>query len=865
MKGKTWIVLGITLAALGLLATVTVWARPGAPQAPLSTSFTYQGRLLNGGSVVSDTCAFAFSLWDAETLGAQAGITQTVSAVEVRDGYFTVQLNDSGQFGADAFTGDGRWLQVAVQCSGDADYATLGRQKLTAAPYAHYAQRSPWSGLTDVPAGFADGVDNTSIVVSGTNVFAGQGLNQLSAGNSITLSVAPPYRLPQTCADGQIVEWDDAGSVWVCGDDDAGGSGVGWSLTGNAGTDPAVNFLGTTDAVSLTLAVNGAPALRLSPTSGAPNLVGGDGSNSVPPGVTGATVSGGRDNQATASYAAIAGGQQNQAIALAAAIGGGNSNTASGDYATVGGGSSNDATGTYATVAGGGSNDVTADYATISGGTYNDASARYAFIGGGGGFPTGHDVTDEYGTVSGGQRNRAGDNAGTTTDATHATVGGGRNNVAGASYATVGGGQDNVITGTYATIGGGTENTASGYWAAIAGGYFNTASGAGAFIGGGEDNDASDEYTTVAGGFLNAASSSHANVGGGYHNTASGDYATVGGGRDNVASGDRAAVGGGYHNTAGGAGAFVGGGGYDGTTTGSNEALGDASTISGGYANDASDYAATVGGGYANTASGFRATIDGGSHNTASTDSATVGGGNHNTASGVFATIGGGSSSTASGFAATISGGWDNTASGFAATVSGGYTNTASGDYSFAAGCHAKANHDGCFVWGDSNYGDVTCDVDDAFIVRASGGITMYTDSGLSSGMYLSAGGSSWNAVSDRERKENFQPIDAQELLARLAGIPITTWNYKAQDPSIRHIGPMAQDFNTLVEGLGGEGEEYINTLDADGLALAAIQGLYAQNQALQAENAAQQAQIEALEARLAAFEAALAALQGGE
>jgi hypothetical protein len=106
--------------------------------------------------------------------------------------------------------------------------------------------------------------------------------------------------------------------------------------------------------------------------------------------------------------------------------------------------------------------------------------------------------------------------------------------------------------------------------------------------------------------------------------------------------------------------------------------------------------------------------------------------------------------------------------------------------------------------------------------------------------------------------------VDTQELLARLAENPITTWNYKAQDLSIRHIGPMAQDFNALIEGLGGEGEKYINTLDADGVALAAIQGLYqlSQEQAarieeLEAENASLQEWLSDMEARLAALEAA--------
>nr|MBC8254036.1 tail fiber domain-containing protein [Ardenticatenia bacterium] len=192
-----------------------------------------------------------------------------------------------------------------------------------------------------------------------------------------------------------------------------------------------------------------------------------------------------------------------------------------------------------------------------------------------------------------------------------------------------------------------------------------------------------------------------------------------------------------------------------------------------------------------------------------------------------------------------------------------GIFNPAAGDYSLAAGRRAKANNQGCFVWGDSTDADVICSNDNRWVARASGGVYFYTNSGLTSGMYLSAGGSAWNAVSDRERKENFGPVDAQELLARLAENPITTWNYKSQDPAIRHIGPMAQDFNALIDGLGGEGEDYINTLDADGVALAAIQGLYqlSQEQAtrieeLETENAALQQQMDSLETRVAALEA---------
>jgi hypothetical protein len=277
--------------------------------------------------------------------------------------------------------------------------------------------------------------------------------------------------------------------------------------------------------------------------------------------------------------------------------------------------------------------------------------------------------------------------------------------------------------------------------------------------------------------------------------------------------------------------------------------------------NTASGKWATIAGGYNITVTGRYAAVGGGMFNTAGIY-ATVGGGYSNTAGGVGATVGGGYYNTASGIGATVGGGSFNLASGQYATVPGGYWNTAQGDYSFAAGRRAKANNPGCFVWGDSTNDDVTCSTNDRTVFRSSGGCYIYTRADLSIGVHVAAGGSSWTSPSDRSRKENFRPVDTQALLENLATIEISTWNYKGQDPSIRHIGPMAQDFNNLLPDLGGEGEDYINSLDADGVTLAAIQGLYermqaleAENAALRAENEAQQAQIDDLAARLEALE----------
>ncbi len=232
MAGKKWIVVCMTMAALMLLASASAWAGPTEPQAPLGTGFTYQGQLKSSGEPVNAECQMAFRLYDAAAPdGAQTGSAITAS-VPISDGLFAVELD----FGDGVFTGDARWLGIRVQCPGDAGYADLGRQPLTAAPYALYAQRAPWSGLNGVPAGFADGVDDVSAVVSGTAIYAGIGLNQVSAGSSVTLSVATSYRLPQGCADGEIAEWDVSKGRWYCGADDVGTGGGSGDITAvNAG------------------------------------------------------------------------------------------------------------------------------------------------------------------------------------------------------------------------------------------------------------------------------------------------------------------------------------------------------------------------------------------------------------------------------------------------------------------------------------------------------------------------------------------------------------------------------------------------------------------------------------------------------
>lgn len=187
-----------------------------------------------------------------------------------------------------------------------------------------------------------------------------------------------------------------------------------------------------------------------------------------------------------------------------------------------------------------------------------------------------------------------------------------------------------------------------------------------------------------------------------------------------------------------------------------------------------------------------------------------------------------------------------------------GLQNSASGNFSVAIGKNARtANRQGSVVLGDGCAGfssdSVYPTANNQFVARGCGGVRIFTNQGLTSGVELAAGGSSWSSVSDRNRKENFAALDGEEVLVRLRQVPVSLWNYRAQDASIRHAGPTAQDFFAAF-GLG-ESDLMINTVDIDGVNMAAIK-------ALEERTVRQDARIAELEARNAQLEARLARLE---
>ncbi|GIV76851.1 MAG: hypothetical protein KatS3mg050_1245 [Litorilinea sp.] len=348
-----------------------------------------------------------------------------------------------------------------------------------------------WGNLSNVPAGFADGTDDvglTSVTWADiqnrpAGLDDGDDDTTYSAGTGLSLS-GTQFSLDTGFTDNRY-----------------------WRLEGNAGTDPASHFLGTTDNVTLTLAVNGTAALRLAPTTGTLNIIGGYSGNSVAAGVVGATIGGGgkgngEENQVISTFGTVGGGFDNVAgdpnslSNCCATIGGGANNTASERSTTVAGGTGNTASGRRATVGGGRNNTASGNHATVSGGDGNTAGGAGAVVGGGG---VALDVSDNEIT----EPNQA---LGVAT-----TIGGGAGNliIAEATYGVISGGYQNVITATaeYATVAGGWDNTAGESLATVSGGSGNEANSFWATVGGGQDNIADGNRSTIGGGAGNTTTS----------------------------------------------------------------------------------------------------------------------------------------------------------------------------------------------------------------------------------------------------------------------------------------------------------------------------------------------------------------------
>lgn len=496
---------------------------------------------------------------------------------------------------------------------------------------------------------------------------------------------------------------------------------------------------------------------------------------------------------------------------------------ASGNWSAVGGGSNNGAFREYSTVGGGRDNDAWGEYSVIAGGRGNSALKLYATVGGG----IGNDASDTNSTVSGGAGNTASEH-----------------------YATVSGGNDNTASGLYSTVSGGKSNTATGLHSSIVGGNTNYVGSLAedGFIGGGTFDTVLAIQASIVGGFSNVieAGAAYSAIAGGNNNRVKSAWSFIGAGANNIINGSQSVICGGgtlfTGNTTNGTWNFIGCG--DELT-----ASGDFSLVVGGEKNDVSGGWAAILGGENNTNSGKWAIIGGGDSNTVAGDFGIIVGGENNLNAGQWSVIGGGQLDTilADAFNSVISGGHLNKISDDHGVICGGHNNQvngrhgmipggrncqANGDYSIAFGHFAVAAHDGAFVWADSTNAVLQSTAKNQFLVRASGGVKFFSNQDTTTGVELAAGGGSWSSISDSTKKANIREVDYQQVLSKLESMPIKQWSYKSQSEDIEHIGPMAQDFYAAF-GLGDDNLT-INTIDPDGIALAAIKALMQTQRELQ-------------------------------
>jgi hypothetical protein len=376
-----------------------------------------------------------------------------------------------------------------------------------------------------------------------------------------------------------------------------------------------------------------------------------------------------------------------------------------------------------------------------------------------------------------------------------------------AHYGTVGGGYANRAgdaAGTpddraFATVGGGRGNTASGFASTVGGGRGNTASGEVSIVGGGSSNTASGVASTVSGGALNCA--------GGLFSWAGGRRAKV-----------RPAVDPGGSGACSGLAPYPGGNGHQGTFVWADSQ--NADFVSTG--ND--QFLVRAQGGMAintNTpAVGSALTVAGAStFNGASTvnGASTF---NGNVAINQPASLSFGSTTR------QMLNLWG-TSFGIGVQDNTLYARTGSSFAWFLGGTHSNAQYD-----------------------PGSGGSLLMTLGSTAGTPTGTARAQSFVTVSDRAAKTAFAAVDVGQILAAVLQLPMTSWAYR-NEPTVRHLGPVAQDFHQAF-GLG-DSDRTISTVDADGVALAAIQGL---NAKLEAENAALRAESAELRARLQRLEA---------
>jgi trimeric autotransporter adhesin len=401
MRNSFW------MALLILTHNTVAWA------AALGTEFRYTGFLTDNGNPANGNYDFQAILYDNDPGGNQVGQIQSPQNVSAVNGVFQFSID----FGS-VFDGKKIWLELRVKPSNGNNWTTMSpRQLLTGTPYALFA---PTAG--SVSANGVTGLMIQNSTITKDKIGSGEVVKSLnSLRDDVNLLAGPGINFTTNIQNSTL-------EISVMGL-----AANFWSLTGNSGTTPNLNFLGTLDNQPLELRVDSARAMRLEPaylqlpppfagSDSSINVIGGHLANAVGSGVIGGTIAGG-------GYLHSSG-----------TIGGFSPfpNLVVGNFGTVGGGYTN-----------------RADYAATVGGGHHNSASREGFIGGG----ARNWMDPDY------SRNSV-------------IAGGFANEV----YRT--GGVDDFLVFSNATIGGGWRNIVGGNFATVPGGYFNRAYGVASFAAG---------------------------------------------------------------------------------------------------------------------------------------------------------------------------------------------------------------------------------------------------------------------------------------------------------------------------------------------------------------------------------------------
>lgn len=300
-----------------------------------------------------------------------------------------------------------------------------------------------------------------------------------------------------------------------------------------------------------------------------------------------------------------------------------------------------------------------------------------------------------------------------------------------------------------------------------------------------------------------------------------------------------------------------------------SEASGYASLSAGSNAKATNYYATAIG--FETVASGYNSTAVGLQSVAFGSNSMALNGGNA-TGTSSFALDGTASGSDAVTFKGTASGthsfAFNGTASGAESIA---FRGVASGYRSIALGSLANTNgFNNAVVIDASTFtgSPINAQQNGHFVVRANaihlganapnGANPSGRYLNTSTGAYLSTGGT-WTNTSDSTKKSNFRAVDGEQVLSKLASLPVYTWQYTAEDSTVRHMGPTAQAFRKAF-GLG-DSETAIGTVDIDGVAVAGVKALEIRTKQLKAETQALRAENAQLAERLAQLESLVARL----